>query len=291
MPFMLERDMMSVTRFAPSPTGYLHVGHAFSAFFANRLGERFLLRIEDIDPQRCKPEFTAAIFEDLAWLGLHWEEPVWHQSARYPVYQAALDHLRGAGLLYPCFCTRSDIQRAGGAPQGDYGPHYPGTCRSLDPSQRAARMAAGEPYALRLDAAAAGRRINSPLRWHDAVRGWHDVTPALIDDVVLARTLRGVSGRTEPLPASYHLCVTVDDAAQGVTLVTRGVDLLESTSVHRLLQHVLDLPTPAYHHHPLLTDATGKRLAKRDNAPSLRELRAIGQTPDDILKLFTDKLP
>lgn len=289
--FVLERGMVKVTRFAPSPTGYLHVGHAFSALFAKRLGDRFLLRIEDIDPQRCKPEFTAALLEDLAWLGLRWEEPVWHQSTRYPVYQAVLDRLAGEGLLYPCFCTRSDIQRAGGAPQGDYGLHYPGTCRALDPAHRAARLAAGEPYALRLDAAAAGRRVNSPLRWHDAVRGWQEVIPAMVDDVVLARTLRGVSGRVEPLPASYHLCVTVDDAAQGITLVTRGEDLLESTPIHRLLQQVLDLPTPAYHHHPLLTDSAGKRLAKRDNAPALRDLRASGQTPEDILNLFANKLP
>ncbi len=280
--------MVKVTRFAPSPTGYLHVGHAFSALFASRAGERFLLRIEDIDPQRCRPEFTEAIFTDLKWLGLDWEEPVLHQSARFAVYQAALDRLQGEGLLYPCFCTRSDIQRAGGAPQGDHGPHYPGTCRTLPAALRAEKLARGEPHALRLDVGAAWQRGVFPLCWHDAAQGEQEVERSQLDDVVLARTGRGVARQL--LPASYHLCVTVDDAAQGITLVTRGEDLFDSTPIHRLLQHLLDLPVPAYHHHPLLRDAAGKRLAKRDNAPALRDLRAAGTTPAQIIASFAHLL-
>ena len=280
--------MVKVTRFAPSPTGYLHVGHAFSALFAMRAGERFLLRIEDIDPQRCRPEFTEALFADLQWLGLDWEEPVLHQSTRFAVYQAALDRLQGDGLLYPCFCTRSDIQRASGAPQGDYGPHYPGTCRSLPAALRAEKLARGEPHALRLDAGVAWQRVVSPLRWHDGLRGSQEAERSQLDDVVLARSGRGSVGQL--LPASYHLCVTVDDAAQGITLVTRGEDLFDSTPVHRLLQHLLDLPVPAYHHHPLLCDAEGKRLAKRDNAPALRDLQAAGATPAQIIASFTHLL-
>ncbi len=280
--------MVKVTRFAPSPTGYLHVGHAFSALFAMRAGERFLLRIEDIDPQRCRPEFTEALFSDLQWLGLDWEEPVLHQSIRFAVYQAALDRLQSEGLLYPCFCTRSDIQRAGGAPQGDYGPHYPGTCHTLPAALRAEKLARGEPHALRLNVEAAWQRVASPLRWHDGLRGSQEVERSQLDDVVLARTGRGSVGLS--LPASYHLCVTVDDAAQGITLVTRGADLFDSTPIHRLLQHLLHLPVPAYHHHPLLRDAEGKRLAKRDNAPALRDLRAAGATPAQIIASFTHLL-
>lgn len=303
--------MVKVTRFAPSPTGYLHVGHAFSALFALRAGERFLLRIEDIDPQRCRPEFTEALLTDLKWLGLDWEEPVLHQSTRFAVYQAALNRLQSEGLLYPCFCTRSDIQRAGGAPQGDHGPHYPGTCRSLPAALRAEKLARGEPHALRLDVGAAWQRVAFPLRWHDAAQGEQEVERGQLDDVVLARTGRGLmpapttilaptptlphqeagegAGR-RLLPASYHLCVTVDDAAQGVTLVTRGEDLFDSTPIHRLLQHLLDLPVPAYHHHPLLRDAEGKRLAKRDNAPALRDLRAAGVSPAQIITSFAHLL-
>jgi glutamyl-Q tRNA(Asp) synthetase len=275
-----------VTRFAPSPTGYLHLGHAFSALFAAQAGQRFLLRCEDIDPQRCTSAYEQAIVEDLAWLGLSWEQPVRRQIEHMGEYQAALDTLQARGLLYPCFCTRADIARAGGAPQGDHGPLYPGICRGL--TGAIARVAAGEPYALRLDVAKALKQVQNELRWHDARQGWQVANPAAHGDIVLARTQRGVGQGF--LPASYHLCVVHDDALQGVTLVTRGQDLFAVTDIHCLLQALLQFPTPAYHHHPLLYDETGKRLAKRDNAPSLRELRASGVTPDAIRRQFASWL-
>ncbi len=280
--------MTITTRFAPSPTGYLHEGHAFSALLAARLGTRFLLRIEDIDPQRCKPDYITAIYEDLGWLGLNWEPPVRCQSEHLPDYQRALDQLSARGLLYPCFCTRSDIARAAGAPQGDHGPLYPGLCRGLDPAVVTARMDAGDAYALRLDVAKACVHISHELRWHDARKGWQVAQPQRHGDIVLARTLRGVRGEAAFMPASYHLCVVHDDAAQGVTLVTRGDDLFAVTDIHRLLQALLQLPVPAYHHHPLLCDASGKRLAKRDSAPALRELRAQGTTASALLQRFED---
>jgi len=266
-----------VTRFAPSPTGLLHLGHAFSALFActeaRRSGGRFLLRIEDIDVGRCREEFVAAIAEDLAWLGLEWERPVRRQSEHFDDYRAALERLRAEGLLYPCFCTRAAIQaeiaRAGAAPHGSEGPLYPGTCRRLPESERSARIAAAESYALRLDAARAAERAG-PLFWEDAEAGRVPADPASHGDVVLAR---------KDAPASYHLAVTVDDAIQGVTLVTRGRDLFAATHVHRLLQAVLGLPTPRYWHHRLLTDAGGRRLAKRDRDLTLRALREAGKTP------------
>ncbi|WP_299444075.1 tRNA glutamyl-Q(34) synthetase GluQRS [uncultured Rhodospira sp.] len=267
-----------VARFAPSPTGLLHLGHAHSALFTARhaaaAGGRFLLRLEDIDAGRCRPEFEAAILEDLAWLGLTWETPVWRQSARLEAYKAALDRLDAMGLLYPCFCTRKDIlaeiAASPSAPHGPDGPLYPGICRAMDPGDRAARVAAGVPHALRLDMAAALARLSGPLVWHDAAAGPQTAAPTLFGDVVLAR---------KDIPTSYHLAVTVDDAAQGITLVTRGLDLFHATHVHRLLQALLDLPTPAYHHHGLLTDDSGRRLAKRDNARALRTLREAGVTP------------
>jgi glutamyl-Q tRNA(Asp) synthetase len=269
-----------VTRFAPSPTGRLHLGHAYSALYAWRLakeaGGRFLLRIEDIDTARCRPEFEAGILEDLAWLGLSWEEPVWRQSQRMAVYAAALGRLEARDLLYPCFCTRKDIQReiadAGHAPHGPDGPVYPGTCRRLGVAERAARMAAGTPYALRLkmDAAMAAA---GPLAFTDRGAGRVAVDARPFGDVVLAR---------KETPASYHLAVTVDDAAQGVTLVSRGRDLLPATHVHRVLQALLGLPEPAYAHHRLLADAAGRRLAKRDRAETIEALRAAGQTPEAV---------
>ena len=279
--------MLLTTRFAPSPTGYLHQGHALSALWAARLGQRFLLRIEDIDAQRCKPEYTEAIYEDLRWLGLHWQEPVRCQGAHMDDYAAALHKLQARGLLYPCFCTRADIARAAGAPQGegvsDHGPIYPGTCRQLPAALRCERIERGEAYALRLDLAAALVQVGSALRWHDRGQGWQQAQPELFGDVVLARSLRGVKGAGALMPASYHLCVVHDDALQGVNLVTRGQDLFSATHIHRLLQALLDLPVPDYHHHPLLLDAQGKRLAKRDNAPALRDLRAQGVTAAQIL--------
>ncbi len=272
-----------VTRFAPSPTGHLHLGHALSALFAFRAaregGGRFLLRIEDIDRTRCRPEFEAAVKEDLAWLGLTWEEPVRRQSEHFDDYRAALDRLEGMGVLYPCFCTRRQVQAeiaaSPAAPHGPDGPLYPGTCRALAAPERARRIAAGVPYAIRLDAAAAIRRCGA-LHWHDHRRGRQAAAPERLGDVVLAR---------KEVPASYHLAVTIDDALQGVTLVTRGADLFDATHVHRLLQALLDLPVPEYHHHPLLTGADGKRLAKRDRAATLRELRAAGRTPAEVLAM------
>jgi glutamyl-Q tRNA(Asp) synthetase len=259
-----------ISRFAPSPTGRLHLGHAFSAIRAHDLardgGGRFLLRIEDIDPGRARETFVAGIEADLAWLGLRWDGAVVRQSARLDAYRAALGALGAAGLLYPCFCTRADIAAAASAPHGPDGLIYPGTCRGLDPAERARRMAA-EPFAWRLDMARAAS-FAGPLRWHDAIMGEVEAEPLRFGDVVLAR---------KDAPASYHLAVTVDDAWQGVTDVVRGMDLSDATHVHRLLQALLGLPTPRYHHHPLLTDAEGHRLAKRTGAPALADLREAGE--------------
>jgi glutamyl-Q tRNA(Asp) synthetase len=263
-----------VTRFAPSPTGFLHLGHARAAIAAWRAarqaGGRFLLRIEDIDPARCRPEFTTAILEDLAWLGLDWDGPVRVQSEHLAAYRGALDRLAARGMLYPCFCTRADIAReiaaSASAPHGPDGPLYPGTCRRLSGTQRAARIAAREAHALRLDMAVALAGLAAPLTFAEHGRR-RSCDPARFGDAVLAR---------KDIPASYHLCVTHDDALQGVTLVTRGEDLLAATDLHRLLQHLMGWPEPAYAHHPLLTDATGRRLAKRDRAATIRDLRAAG---------------
>lgn len=273
---------METTRFAPSPTGYLHAGNAFSALFAARHGQRFLLRIEDIDSQRCKPEYEQALYEDLHWLGLTWELPVRSQSQHFAEYQLALDRLQAQGLLYPCFCTRQDIQRAGGAPQGDYGPLYPGTCRHLRADEVTARLAAGMPYALRLKVDEAQARTGA-LYWHDRAKGRQLAQPQLHGDVVLARTLRGVGGGNALMPASYHLCVTHDDALQGITLVTRGEDLFGATHVHRLLQALLELPVPEYWHHPLIRDGAGARMAKRAGAKTLRDLRLAGASAQDFI--------
>jgi len=270
---------MIVSRFAPSPTGYLHLGHALSALTAAKLAERFVLRIEDIDTARCRPMFEQAICEDLAWLGLAWETPVRRQSEHLADYRAALDRLAARGLTYPCFCTRRQIQaeiaRSPSAPQGPDGPLYPGTCRALDPAERARRTAAGEDHAIRLDVARAAA-LAGPLTWQDDLAGRVAATPERLGDVVLAR---------KETPTSYHLAVSVDDALQGVTLVVRGQDLFEATHVHRLLQALLDLPSPRYRHHRLLLDASGRRLAKRDGAVTLRALRAAGRTPADIRRM------
>lgn len=271
-----------VTRFAPSPTGRLHLGHAYSALlnarFAAEHGGRFLLRIEDIDVTRCRPGFIEGICEDLAWLGLEWETPVRRQSEHMADYQAALDRLAAMGLLYPCFCTRKDIAaevaRSGAAPHGPDGPLYPGLCKHLSESERAARLASGAPFALRLhtDRALA---LTGPLAWEDAETGTVPANPLSLGDVVLAR---------KETPTSYHLSVTVDDALQGVTHIIRGQDLFHATHIHRLLQALLGLPTPRYHHHRLLTDENGQRLAKRAGSPSLADLRAQGWTREDVLR-------
>jgi glutamyl-Q tRNA(Asp) synthetase len=270
----------AVTRFAPSPTGLLHLGHAYAALFAWRAareaGGRFLLRIEDIDPGRCRPEHDAAILEDLAWLGLDWDGPVRRQSEHLADYTGALDRLRGMGLVYPCFCTRADIAReiaaASQAPHGPDGPLYPGLCRGLDADERAARIAAGEAHAWRLDVAVAAAEAG-PLHWTDRSHGTIAADPESLGDVVLAR---------KDVATSYHLAVTVDDALQGVTLVTRGEDLFHATHVHRLLQALLDLPVPEWQHHPLLTGPEGRRFAKRDRALTLRALREAGHTPAEV---------
>lgn len=270
---------MIVTRFAPSPTGFLHLGHAFSALTAfgaaREAGGRFLLRIEDIDPVRCKPAYTQAMLDDLHWLGLTWEEPVRVQSAHMADYAAALDLLRARGLMYPCFCTRREIGELA-APQenDDVGPIYPGTCRNLSASDRAT-LARTRPCVWRLDMARACAQAGE-LTWSDAARGEIRAAPARFGDVVLAR---------KDVLTSYHLSVTVDDALQGVTLVTRGEDLFAATDIHRLLQALLDLPTPRYRHHPLLRDATGRRYAKRDKSLTLRALREAGKTPAAVREM------
>ncbi len=267
-----------VTRFAPSPTGRLHLGHAHSALLswrrAREAGGRFLLRIEDIDPVRCRPEYTEGILEDLAWLGIDWDGEVRIQSRHLPEYRAVLDRLQADGLLYPCFCTRADIAREvaaiGHAPHGPDGVLYPGTCRRLSPGERERRIQAGEPYALRLDMEAALGQVNQPLYFEGEGRGMLRCDPARFGDVVLAR---------KDTPASYHLCVTHDDALQGVTLVIRAEDLLAATDLHRLLQALMGWPAPRYCHHALLLGADGKRLSKRDNAPTLAALRQAGHSP------------
>jgi glutamyl-Q tRNA(Asp) synthetase len=275
---------MTVTRFAPSPTGYLHLGHAHSALVgwhkARAETGRFLLRIEDIDRARCRPEFEAAILEDLGWLGLDWEQPVRRQSDHLADYQAALDRLRGLDVLYPCFCSRKDIAAAVSAPHGPEGPIYPGTCRALTAEMAQARQERGDPYALRLDVAKA-RAMTGPLTFQDQREGTVEAQPETLGDVVLAR---------RDAPASYHLCVTVDDHLQGVTLVTRGVDLFHATHIHRLLQAILDLNVPTYLHHLLLTNAAGERLSKRDGAVAIRALRQAGRSAAEVRALagFSD---
>jgi glutamyl-Q tRNA(Asp) synthetase len=281
---MTQPPPPAVTRFAPSPTGLLHLGHAYAALFAAQAAAkgRFLLRIEDIDRGRCRPAFEAAIGEDLAWLGLSWETPVRRQSEHFAEYAEALARLRHDDLLYPCFCTRADIQReiAGAAsaphPQdGPDGPLYPGICRTLSHAEQQARIDAGTPYALRLrmnDALA----LAGPLTWTDDTHGEMRAVPEIFGDVVLAR---------KDTPASYHLACTWDDAVQGITLVTRGEDLLPATHVHRLLQALFKLPTPRYRHHPLITGPDGRKFSKRDNAPTIRALRESGKTPADVIAM------
>lgn len=243
---------------------------------ARRTGGRFILRVEDIDTGRCREEYVAAIIADIQWLGLRWDGEVVRQSERMPLYAEALERLRATGLLYPCFCTRAEISAeiaaSGAAPHGPDGALYPGTCRALGAAERAARMTA-TPFAWRMDMARAAEAAG-PLWWHDAKAGNVLAQPALFGDVVLAR---------KDVPASYHLAVTVDDAAQGITDIVRGEDLFTATHVHRLLQALLGLASPNYHHHRLVTDASGRRLAKRDKAATLAEMRAGGADPADLV--------
>jgi glutamyl-Q tRNA(Asp) synthetase len=282
-----------VTRFAPSPSGRLHRGHAFAALFAARAAGpagTFLLRFEDIDTARCKSEYERGILDDLEWLGLTPAAKPWRQSERFAAYESALERLRDRGLLYPCFCTRkeiaAEIARAANAPHplaktGPDGPLYPGTCRHLTEAERADRIARGDAYAWRLDNAKA-RAAAGALVWDDYSHGAIAATPEIHGDAVLAR---------KDTPASYHLSVVVDDAAQGVTLVTRGEDLRPATHLHVLLQSLLDLARPRYRHHKLILDAHGKRLAKRDDAESLAALRTNGIAAAAIIESFANDLP
>ena len=271
--------MTITTRFAPSPTGLLHLGHAYAALYAAAHGVRFLVRLEDIDGMRCKPEYEAAILNDLAWLGLSWEEPVLRQSARMSAYAEALAKLKEKGLLYPCFCTRAEIAdeiaRAGDAPHGPGGALYPGTCRHFSAGHCAARIAAGAAYALRLDSSKAAA-LAGPLSFEEhgeSDKGRITVDPLCFGDIVLAR---------KDTPSAYHLAVVVDDAYQGVTLVTRGNDLFVATHIQRVLQALLGLPEPAYAHHRLILDENGKKFSKRDRSVTLRSLREEGWTSADI---------
>lgn len=269
-----------ITRFAPSPTGELHLGHALAAWIAydtaRRNGGEMLLRFEDIDTTRVREEFYAAIEHDLHWLGISWSGIAWRQRERATEYQKALDRLRDMGMVYPCFCTRKEIAMMAQAPQqgdGQEGIVYPGTCRHLSENERAQRMAASVSWAWRLDAQRAADACGR-MTWEDQRRGCIEVDAGLLGDVVIARKDIGVS---------YHLAVVIDDAAQSVTHVTRGEDLFASTHVHVLLQKMLDLPQPQYWHHPLVCDEQGKRLAKRDQSMSLRHLREQGLTPAQAL--------
>jgi glutamyl-Q tRNA(Asp) synthetase len=285
--------MPPVFRFAPSPNGYLHLGHAYSALLnfdsARQAGGRFLLRIEDIDASRCRPEFEAAIYEDLAWLGIAWETPVRRQSEHLADYRQAIEKLSGLGLVYPSFESRAEIaklvaQREADGPwprDPDGAPLYPGTARLLASEARARLLGSEARYALRLDMAAACARAGH-LEWIERGEGPNRETgtmaarPEMWGDIVLAR---------KETPTSYHLSVVVDDALQGVTEVVRGQDLFWSTAVHRLLQHLLGLPQPFYRHHRLVLDGLGQKLSKSSAATGLRELRAGGAGPADIRRL------
>lgn len=270
------------TRFAPSPSGPLHVGHLLAALQARRLadahGGRCLLRVEDIDTRAQHAGYLALMYEDLEWLGLRFDGEVMVQTRRFGVYRAVLEELRRQGLLYPCFCTRSEIKaqvaEMGRAPHATLGFLYPGTCRRLSADAVAEKLAAGVPHTWRLDMQRVQDAIGCPS-WHDMHRGTQRCVPTLYGDVVLAR---------KDFPASYHLAVVVDDAAQGVSHVTRGADLFESTHIHRALQGVLGLPVPQYCHHALLRDNAGKRLAKRDGARSIASLRQAGYSPRQVLE-------
>ena len=254
--------MARVTRFAPSPTGPLHLGHAFAALTAAGRADRFLLRIEDIDQTRCRPDYEQAIYDDLHWLGLTWETPVLRQSTRSTAYQIALDRLTALGLTYHCTCTRADIRAALSAPQGPAAPAYPGTCRTAQHSHGALRLNMAKATAPLPDLSFT--ESGQTLRFNPR---------QLADDIILHRANEGFA---------YHLAVVIDDAFQGITEVTRGADLQSVTPLHVTLQHLLGLPTPQYHHHRLILDDQGRRLAKRDDARALSKYRSEGATPADI---------
>jgi glutamyl-Q tRNA(Asp) synthetase len=274
---------MIITRFAPSPSGNLHLGHAYSAAIgharARETGGRFRLRIEDLDQTRCKPDFVGSIFEDLRWLGLEWDEPVLLQSERTAAYDAALDELKSRGLVFPCFCTRADMAQSLTAPHGDAATSYPGTCLALpdDPERRATT-----PHCWRLNSAKALELAGLPS-WSEVDGQRFTANARDIGDAILAR---------KDAPASYHLSCVVDDAESGVTMVVRGADLRASTPVQRLLQALLGLPEPTYLHHPLVTHDDGRRLAKRDLAPTLAAMRESGvDGPQLATELLAGKLP
>ncbi|OIO68700.1 MAG: tRNA glutamyl-Q(34) synthetase GluQRS [Zetaproteobacteria bacterium CG12_big_fil_rev_8_21_14_0_65_55_1124] len=275
------------TRFAPSPTGHLHVGNAYSALLCQQWAEshqaELLLRIEDIDFNRCRPDFAADLIEDLEWLGIRWQGDILYQSRYLETYTQALEQLRQDGLIYPCFCTRRDIQReienAGLAPHAEDMPEvYPGTCRMFSAEQRRQRIADGSPFAWRLDVQAAMQCVGD-VSWQDGEGCCHAVHPGL-NDAVIGRKDIGIS---------YHLAVVVDDAVQGITHVIRGDDLRSSTGLHRLLQALLGFLTPIYLHHALLCNEAGERLAKRNGAPSLRELRTSGASADTLRRLLLQR--
>jgi len=270
---------VTTSRFAPSPTGRLHLGHAYSAVTGRAVGVRLRLRIEDLDAGRCRPEYVDGIYEDLRWLGIAWDGEVLVQSGRIAAYEAALGRLRERGLVYPCFCTRADIAASLTAPHGDFGDAYPGTCRGLadDPARRAAI-----PHSWRLDSAKAVALAGLP-GWREADGRRFEAGPADVGDAILAR---------KDAPAAYHLACVVDDAASGVDLVVRGADLRRSTPVQRLLQHLLGLPEPTYFHHPLVAHSDGQRLAKRDLAPTLAAMRDSGVDGRALAKeLSAGRLP
>ncbi len=272
-------------RFAPSPNGYLHLGHAFSAFFAydkaGQAGSDFILRIEDIDTNRCNKTLEQQIYKDLEWIGIKWETPVRRQSDHWDDYRTALNKLDRLNLLYPCFCTRKDIKeevdRSLSAPHGPEGIIYPGLCKNLSKETRAKKIEAGLPYTLRLDLEKALKHINKPLYWFDEEKGKQEAHPHEIGDAVLMR---------KDIPTSYHLSVVVDDHLQGITHVTRGEDLFYATHMHRVLQELLGYEPPLYHHHRLITDKNGKRFAKRNQSLSIKTLRENGYTPDDVKRMI-----
>ena len=276
-------DPSLTARFAPSPTGYLHMGHAYSALVAwnaaRQAGGQFRLRVEDIETRRCRAVFETGIYDDLRWLGITWQGPVVRQSERAPAYADALEKLAGLGVVYPCFCTseavRAEIADAYSAPHGARGSPYPGTCRQLARAEQNRRIRSGKAHALRLDTKKA-RAMTGPLTWRDRVAGTVRADPESIGDVVLARA---------DVPTGYHLAVTLDDDFQGVSLVCRGDDLFPFTHIHRLMQGLLNLRTPEYYHHPVITDANGERLSKRSRAVTVRALRAAGKSAKSIRQM------
>ena len=280
--------MSRVTRFAPSPTGHLHLGHAYSAIFAQKLAknanDQFLLRIEDIDTTRCRKEFEQGIFADLKWLGLDWLEPVRKQSEHLDDYLLALAKLDEENLIYPCFCTRAkiteEIERAGIAPSSYGEAVYPGICKKLTAAEREELIEKGQVPALRLDMAAAFRRTGV-IEWKDHEKGKVRSDPRVHGDIVLAR---------KDIKTSYHLSATIDDHLQGITLVTRGEDLAGVTDIHRLLQEILNLNEPEYRHHKILKDKRGKKLSKRSSSTSIQSLRGAGYTQTEIINMIKSML-